>query len=36
MNTPMMIGISTHQSDTNGSSPYGVGTKPALLNAEIA
>ena len=37
MNTPMMIGSRTHQSDTNGVQPVrSSGTKPALLKAETA
>ena len=35
MNTPTMIGSSTHQSEMNGASPSGVGTNPALLNDEM-
>src|SRR5690606_21306446 len=35
-NTPSAIGRHTHQSPTYGTRPSGVGTKPALLNAETA
>lgn len=36
MNTPMMMGSRTHQSETYGARPSAVGTKPALLKADTA